>query len=135
MSSSGSENRTLHATVLVACSAMLVCGSLLSVEDDRLELSGAEVPSVCWVQGATPEGCPGCGLTRSVAAFCHLDWTASLRYHPAGVPIGLLLLLQLPYRSTRLAGKRGWAWVPGVNRYVMVFVLILSVVHWLGRVC
>ena len=39
----------------------------------------------CYIYYATGYYCPGCGGTRSVDAFLHFDFLASLIYHP--VPI------------------------------------------------
>ena len=122
--------------VLVVCSVILVAGRLIEVEDDRVLMGGMEAPSVCWVPSALPEGCPGCGLSRSVVAFCRFRWVASFGYHPAGILFGLLLVSQVIYRLACLLGVRGdrlRTWAPRASSCVMLFVVVVSLAQWFGR--
>lgn len=48
--------------------------------------------SVCLFYNTTGYPCPGCGLTRSISRFFHLDPVGSLAFHPLGIPIALALL-------------------------------------------
>jgi hypothetical protein len=73
-------------------------------------LVGACIP-VAWVTGGTSFcpfkiftglPCPGCGLTRSVVTLLHGDPTASVYFHPLGVPLVLMLAV--------LAFVDGWFW-------------------------
>ncbi|MCB1173321.1 MAG: DUF2752 domain-containing protein [Leptospiraceae bacterium] len=67
--------------------------------------------SICWMYNATHLPCPGCGLTRSVIAFFHLEWRASWYYNPFGIPVaalfGLLALSAFSHRINRLVQHLG----------------------------
>ena len=50
--------------------------------------------SVCLFYNFSGRPCPGCGLTRSVAALLHGEWGQALRYHAFGtMAVGGALLL------------------------------------------
>lgn len=59
--------------------------------------------TICWFHHLT-DGlpCPGCGLTRSVASFAHLELGQSLMYHPFGP---LLWLAALFIVGVKLGGE------------------------------
>ncbi len=41
--------------------------------------------SICFFHNITGLPCPGCGLTRSVAAVLHLHFWEAMRFHPLGI--------------------------------------------------
>ena len=47
-------------------------------------------PTLCTFRNLTGFDCPGCGLTRSVAALLHGDVGGSLHAHPLGAVVFLL---------------------------------------------
>jgi hypothetical protein len=59
-------------------------------------------PSFCPFKVLTGLPCPGCGLTRSTVTLLHGDLSASLYFHPLGVPLVLLLVT--------MALVDGWVW-------------------------
>lgn len=87
-------------------------------------------PGVCLFRHATGLPCPGCGLSRSVAALLHLDVAAAFAYHPFGpaVAAGMagLLVLRLAEAAT---GRRVRAAVP---RWLVVLAVGAFGGAWLG---
>jgi len=123
--------------VLGLCSVILAAGSRFELEDDRLKVGEAAMPSVCWARGVFDDGCPGCGLTRSVVAFCGFRLSESIDLHSAGFLVGTVVLVQCVYRLVCVLWKRGGGvgvWVSGASRYVMLAVLIVSLARGLGRI-
>ena len=51
--------------------------------------------------------CPGCGLSRAIAALLHGDWEATITYH-AFAPLVLLLLLVVVGASLMPNTSRQW---------------------------
>lgn len=50
---------------------------------------GALGLDLCWFRGLTGWPCPGCGLTRSLAAFGTGDLGRSFAFHPFGPLLGI----------------------------------------------
>ena len=118
-------------------SALVVAGGfLLEVRDDRVLVGGAALPSACLLRATDLGSCPGCGLTRSVVLFCHSRWRESLALNPGGCLVLLAALLEIPYRLSRILGrKRGsdWGWIPGATRAMLSIALALAVGFWVFR--
>jgi hypothetical protein len=78
--------------------------------------------------------CPGCGMTRSVAALLHGNLALSFRYHPLGAPLvlgalGCLALPLVPVDTARKLARRA----PRQQTIALIaFVLLIAV--WLVRV-
>lgn len=49
--------------------------------------------SICWSYNIFRIPCPGCGLTRSVVSFFHLDFQGAFFYNPFGIVIALIFAL------------------------------------------
>lgn len=56
-----------------------------------LPLAGMSEPgySICWMYNSFRLPCPGCGLTRSVISFYHLDFQKAWFYNPFGIIISI----------------------------------------------
>jgi hypothetical protein len=125
-----------HAVVLGLSILVLGGGLLLDPGSDELLLDGRPVPAVCWLRHTELGECPGCGLTRSVVAFCHLRWRESWRLHPGGWLIAVLAAVQIPYRTAclmrvRLGARRSW--VPLASRLALMAVVVAGVTRWAAR--
>jgi hypothetical protein len=55
-------------------------------------------PPQCFVRRETGRKCPGCGLTRSIAAFYQGRWELARRYHPLGPTVVAVVLAELVLR-------------------------------------
>ncbi|MBN1441612.1 MAG: DUF2752 domain-containing protein [Planctomycetes bacterium] len=122
--------------VLALGLAVLSAGLLLDTDADRVSLGGRALPGSCVWSSVCDGGCPGCGLTRSVVALCHLRWRQSLSLHPAGGLIVAAILLEISYRLSRLLGRGDGVrlrWIPSASRAAMVAALALSAASWLLR--
>jgi hypothetical protein len=93
----------------------------------------------CPFRAMTHLPCPGCGMTRSVAALLHGNLALSFRYHPLGPPLvlgalGCLALPVLPVDTVRKLARRAprqqtiafAAFVLLVAAWIMRIVLFLS---------
>jgi hypothetical protein len=50
-----------------------------------------KLPSTCPLLNVTGYPCPTCGMTRSVEALAHLDFTAAFHFNILGLPFVLFL--------------------------------------------
>ena len=66
--------------------------------------------------------CPGCGLQRSFVALLRGDVMASFHYHPATIPLILLLLFTLAHLIRRF--KKGGSII--VYSYIFIAVIVLT---------
>lgn len=66
--------------------------------------SASSSPSLCFFNWIGFSHCPGCGLGHSIHAALHLQFYASLQYHPLGI-IAVIIILnrikQLTFKSKK----------------------------------
>jgi hypothetical protein len=84
------------------------------------------LPGTCLSKDLFHHDCPGCGLTRSVIYFAHMDWSDSWKLHRLGWLMAILIVSQLPYRALcmyrgrAILGRR----IPKVLGYIVIALLI-----------
>jgi hypothetical protein len=116
--------------------AVVLAGMGLQASEGHVHAGGRGLPRTCILHHAGLGNCPGCGLTRSVVACCHLRWRDSLRFHPAGVLVVLLALAQIPFRLRRICARDGAAmcrWLSPLTRGTMVLVLAIGLGRWMAE--
>lgn len=94
----------------------------------------ARLPHVCVVQTLFGIPCPGCGITTSLFALAQLKISASILANPAGVFVGMTLLVQaatgwlaLVYEGSRpICGR--------LIRYSGTLTLVVLGIVWALRV-
>jgi hypothetical protein len=90
-----------HWIVLLLCAGILLGGLLLSPpnsDSPYLCIVRIPIPDTCSFKNLTGLPCPGCGLTRSIVAGLHGDFSASLSYHKLGLLTLVYVCLQLLFR-------------------------------------
>lgn len=66
----------------------------------------AAAPTVCPFRICTGQACPGCGMTRGIAAALRGDLPLSVRYHPLAMVVGAQLMVAwIVYLRV---GANGW---------------------------
>ena len=93
--------------------------------------SAALLPPLCLSRACFGVSCPGCGLTRSVVHLAHGDWAASWRAHHLGIPLALLVVLQVPYRLLALRQPRRRLLPERVGRWTPLALAVLLYLNWL----
>jgi hypothetical protein len=102
-------------------------------QDDRVVLFGFKTPVLCLHRLIYNQPCAGCGLTRSFVSFAHGDIDNSYKYHKLGIPLFIVVFLQIPLRLHLLrVGISGYTpfmekliWIPAA------FCTIALIVNWL----
>ncbi len=69
--------------------SLLAIAATFLLPEDGLQID------LCWIQKTLSLPCPGCGLTRSVTCVSHLAIAKSFTYHPFGILIYLLLMVNV----------------------------------------
>jgi hypothetical protein len=88
--------------IVLAATLFLASLEVTATETLRAAWADRELPESCTVLRATGRPCPSCGATRAIVSALHGDFAASRRFHPAGIPIAAMLLLQCAMRITFL---------------------------------
>ncbi|MBI5361294.1 MAG: DUF2752 domain-containing protein [Planctomycetes bacterium] len=89
---------------ILAISILIIFAALsLDLHGTRVFCAGQELPQTCLVRSVLNIDCPGCGLTRSFLAISRLEMSKSITFHPCGWLIGLVILLQIPFRILCIA--------------------------------
>lgn len=104
------DRRPAHAVLNAAFLAAFLAGGValraldVSPATGRVVLpfGGGDLPDSCRLLAATGRPCPSCGATRAVILALRGDAAASLAYHPAGVPVAVMLLVQVAMRAAFL---------------------------------
>jgi hypothetical protein len=124
--------------VYLVLALLVVTGGLfLKVHDHAVYCGGSAMPVICPLRCVFSQGCPGCGLTRSIVAFFHLQWGASLSFHPAGWLVAAACLVQLPCGVLLLSGKVNERFnrrLEKAGRLFWTAVLLLSFFWWLWKI-
>jgi hypothetical protein len=95
-----------------------------------LPFSDRELPELCEHIVATGQPCPSCGLTRSLIYALHADPDRSREYHRAGVPVAIMLLLQVAMRVVFLQRNRRSAALDIVVTTGMLIAFAVLVNGW-----
>ena len=125
--------RVLHATLLIACLAVLACAAVLAPSENGLSLLGYRWPFSCRLHDTFGIQCALCGMSRSFSALAHGGLAASFRFHRLGPVVFVLVCLQIPYRLYALAirprriGKR----LAKLHVGLVVLIGLALVVNWI----
>jgi hypothetical protein len=100
-----------HAVVFTACVCILAAVFILGppqLNAGQIALGRLVLPDVCLFHGLTGLPCPGCGLTRSMAAAVHGNISASFSFHRLGILTVFYILLQFLFNMAVicLPGRR-----------------------------
>ena len=120
--------------VLAACASIVLAALLLEPSGEFVKVGPWTLPSVCTFRQITGIPCPGCGLTRSIVAGVHGDWSASYAYHRLGLVVVLYLAAQMTYRLTWLAFEPFRAAVVRVGRIIdwaLIPLMVLLFLNWI----
>lgn len=113
------------------------CLAIASAVGLHLTLVTLNLPSwQCPIRSALGIPCPGCGLSRAIAALAHGDWQKALTIH-AFAPISVIVLaillvaIFLPKSARIRLGNR----LEKIERQSRITALLLSasIIYWLVR--
>ena len=118
------------AVLIILLSLILKPGNS---QDDRATIFGFKTPILCLHRLIYNQPCAGCGLTRSFVCIGHGDFEKAYSYHKLGIPLYILVILQIPIRIYLLkTGIYGYTkfmkrliWVPAILAGIML------IIHWL----
>jgi len=125
--------RRVRWTVILGAVAVIVAASRLEIRGPRrvgFEGTGIELPEMCSFHRATGLDCPGCGMTRSFISLAHGELRAAARYHPLGLLLFPLVVLQIPWQLAQLVREyRGLPpWRVWRGRRRLTFVVVSAAV-------
>jgi len=128
---------------LLAASDLLPCllGLGLLLAGFALAFTSLSGPP-CLMRALLHAPCPGCGLTRSVAAICRGDIRQSLRYHPLGgfvvaaavaATVWPAVAVRSPVVAARVARAARSVWtVAAVGVLMMAVWALRLILHYRG---
>ena len=102
-------------------------------QDDRVELFGIKIPVLCPHRAIFNKPCAGCGLTRSFVNFAHGNIDVAYNYHKIGIPLFLLVFLQIPIRIYLLI-KGSTAYTELIKKLILypaIACFIALIMNWL----
>jgi hypothetical protein len=120
--------------VLAACASIVLAALLLEPSGEFVKAGPWTLPSVCTFRQITGIPCPGCGLTRSIVAAIHGDWSASYTYHRLGLVVVLYLAAQMAYRLTWLTVEPFRATIDRLGRIIdwaLIPLMTLLFINWI----
>ena len=100
-----SSDASHHVVLLILPIVVVGMSLLLNVQGERrvvIPYVNVPLPALCTWQRLTDRPCPGCGLTRCFISMAHGDVAGAWQFHPLGVFLFGLLLVQVPYRGVQL---------------------------------
>ncbi len=98
-----------------------------------VSLGGVNINIPCTSKLISGCDCPGCGLTRSFTALAHGRFKDSIAYHRLGIPLFVLIAMQIPFRIYLLQkGPEGYTlWVRKFLSYSAAFFGISLIFNWI----
>ncbi|PKL45316.1 MAG: hypothetical protein CVV42_18760 [Candidatus Riflebacteria bacterium HGW-Riflebacteria-2] len=101
--------------------------------EERVALGSWRIPPVCPHRVLFMKSCPGCGLIRSFTALTHGQFRASYAYHRLGIPLFLIIALQIPFRLYLLKkGSQGYSKrIETIIYRPVPYVIAILVINWL----
>lgn len=93
-------------------------------------IPSASLPPLCMSHELLGVRCPGCGLTRSIIHLAEFDLRASLDMHRLGWLMGVVVLLQFPYRIAGLMCKNRQPLPPKATKAFGNGLIALLIVNW-----
>ena len=125
--------RARHLGWLAVFLLPLAVGPWLSVTADTVRLGAVAAPPCLLARLLPGVGCPGCGLTRSMALTLQGQFTTAAGVHPLGLPLVLAAALGAVLQLRALwRGGHGAAMAP-VARIARVFLAAGLLTVWLLR--
>ena len=97
--------------------------------------STGKLPHTCLFRRLFGVPCPGCGVTASLRAASKLDFRASVRHNPAGLPVLAFFLAQVPLRALALADRGLGGPVALLSRRLSGCVTACLMMVWAARLC
>jgi hypothetical protein len=93
------------------------------------------MPEVCMFKQLTGTGCPGCGLTRSVAATAHLQLGEAVRFHLFGPMIlaGAVAVWGCLLFGVRIPWDVRWG-TAAIGVIIILFLIYFGIRFSLGAV-
>ena len=82
----------------------------------------------CPIKYLTGVPCPGCGLSRALAALLRLDFRTALRFHP-------MVFVLPPVVLYALFGKKPLFGSKNLERMLLWSVIVLDIAIWLELYC
>jgi len=93
------------------------------------------IPHICLMRKILGIPCPGCGVSHSIMALCHLNPIMAWRANPAGVGVASVFCFQLVARPIAIMAPRTRVLVSLVSRHIsnvtvgsVLFVWILRLI-------
>lgn len=99
-------DRAAQIRFLGLSAAITLLALLGSTNGESVSFFGLRMPPLCPFKTFTGLDCPGCGITRSLIYAFHGRFHDAYMMHMWGVPLALLLFVQIPYRLSKIVLKR-----------------------------
>jgi hypothetical protein len=100
-------------------------------------IRSAKLPSGCLFKEIVGIECPACGVTRSLEALMRGDIVASFLFNPAGVLVGMALLVSMSYFCVAVFAKSeafpSWEKESRVYSRVEMSLFFTLFVFWAGK--
>lgn len=122
--------RAAHLRPLLVCIGLALGSMLASTDSQSVSFWGFRLPPLCPFHLSTGLDCPGCGITRALIFAFHGRFHDAYMMHIWGIPLALLILAQIPYRTTLIVLNRPSPTLvpalvkPWINRFVVLSILL-----------
>lgn len=111
--------------------ASISLGAILSsATPEQVKFVGMGIPPLCPFRVLTGLDCPVCGITRAVVFAFHGEWRASYLMHLWGIPLALLVVLQIPYRLYLFFGGSPIDYPPAFRKWAIRAVYLSLALPW-----
>ncbi|HEY4490598.1 MAG TPA: DUF2752 domain-containing protein [Acidobacteriota bacterium] len=98
-----------------------------------VNLWGHPLPALCFFQRFVGFDCPGCGITRSLIFAFDGRFTQSYFQHLWGLPLALLLLMQIPAKLMAAFSMPNPVPIPLRGKWWNHFVFLSLLLPWTAK--